>query len=137
MSNIDAAFRYEAMKNTGIKNLVGTKIFAVDLDQGVEMPANTYQRIDSPRKSHPHGGPSAFPLARYQVGCWSGTFAGSVALADAWEAFIRTQIGPMTWGTGAEQVMVQACWVADERDYKSPDALLYCRQIDVRIFYRE
>ena len=137
MSDIDAAFRHEAENNAGIKNLVGTRIFAVDLDQGVQMPANTYQRIDSPRKVHEHSSPSSFPLARYQVGCWSGTFAGSVALAKVWKAFINAQIGPLTWGTGANKTQVSACWVADERDYKSPDALLYCRQIDVRIFYRE
>jgi hypothetical protein len=137
MSDIDAAFRYEFGNNGGISHLVGSRIYAVDLDQGAQMPANTYQRIDSPRKVKEHNQPSGFPLARYQVGCWSGSFAGAVALAKAVRAFMKGKVGPCIWGTGVNATDVKDCWVADERDYKSPDALLYCRQIDIRIFYKE
>lgn len=137
MSDLDAAFREDAGKYSGIKNIVGARIFAVDLDQGAQMPAVTYQRIDSPRKAHEHDNPSSFPLARYQVGCWAGTFAGTLALAKAWEAFMKTKIGPCTWGSGTNVTWVSNCWIADARDYKSPDALLYCRQIDIRIFFKE
>jgi hypothetical protein len=137
MSDIDAAFRHDFIDNAGIKAKVDTRVYSVDLAQGTQLPAITYQRVDSPRKVKEHSQPSAFPLARYQVGCWAGDFAGTVALAKVVFAFMNGKVGPCTWGAGASATQVFNCWVEDARDYKSPDAVLYCRQLDIRIFFKE
>jgi hypothetical protein len=135
MSDIDAALIYELKHNAGVAALVGTRIFSVDLDQGAQMPAITVQRVDSPRQVFEHGNPSAFPKAKYQIGSWSGTFAGAVALAAMIAAALNGEDG--VWGTGAIETDIQNCQVVDQRDFKDPTSVLYNRQTDVSILFKE
>ena len=68
--------------DSGVTDLVGTRIYPVRALRGASLPYITYQRISTVRR-HPLDRPTDLADARVQVDCWAGSYAEAKTLAAA------------------------------------------------------
>lgn len=101
---------------TGVTDLVGTRIYPLELPQDVTYPAIRYQQVSGPR-SHVMGADTGTVDGRFQVDAFATTYSGAKALA----AQIRLALS--RWGGTAGGVTVEHIFLANEHDRFESDPL--------------
>ena len=131
---------YSILSTTGaVTQLVGDRIYPVQIDQVAGLPAITYQQISGPRE-HNVDGPIGWVQARYQINCWtegdSGAYLEVCDLATA----VREAIDGYS-GTSASLV-IDHIFVEDEGDMpnlsaENSELNMYGKRIDAQIVFKE
>lgn len=127
---------YSILSSTGaVTQLVGDRIYPVQIDQGAGLPAIAYQQISGPRE-HNVSGPIGWVRARYQITAWADTYLDAIDLATA----IRVAVDGYS-GTIAGLV-IDHIFVVDEGDVPDLSAEnsalnMYGKRIDVQIVFKE
>ena len=122
--------------HAGTAALVGTRIYALRLNQGVTYPAIRFQVIGSPRV-HAMTADTGQVDARVQVDSYAETYEGAHAVA----AQVRAALS--RWGGTAGGVTVEHAFLDDERDLDEPtvtvngDAGIYRVMQDFMVHYGE
>ncbi len=122
---IEQTLRSYLLAQPAIAALIGERVYPLVLPQGAALPAITYQRISSVRESS-HEGPSGLAHPRFQLNCWSGTYAGARAMADA----VRPSVN-------ATRSLGQATFLVDDHDDYDPETGLYRVILDVILWHGE
>lgn len=113
-----------------VTTLVGTRVYPLELPQGVTLPAITYQRISGPRVRS-QSGPSGLAHPRIQLNCWARDYAGAVQLADV----VRRALDGYRGAMGS--TIVQASFLDNDLDGHEPDTGLWRRTLDVILWHEE
>ncbi len=119
----------------GVTQLVGDRIYPIQIDQGAGLPAIAYQQISGPRE-HNVSGPIGWVQSRYQITAWATTYIEAVDLATA----IRLAVDGFS-GTSAE-LEIDHIFVVDEGDVsdlfaENSELDKYGKRIDVQIVFKE
>lgn len=119
----------------GVTQLVGDRIYPIQMNQGKGLPAITYQQISGPRE-HNVSGPIGWVQSRYQVTAWATTYPEAVDLATA----IRVAVDGFS-GTSAGLV-IDHIFVEDEGDIsdlspENSELTVYGKRIDAQIVFKE
>lgn len=119
----------------GVTQLVGDRIYPVQIDQGKGYPAIAYQQISGPRE-HNVSGAIGWVQSRYQITCWGSIYDDALDLATA----VRVAVDGFS-GTAAGLV-IDHIFVVDEGDISdlSPEnskLTVYGKRIDAQIVFKE
>ena len=127
---------YSILSTTGaVTQLVGDRIYPVQVDQGASLPAISYQQISGPRfyeVSHAMG----WVESRYQVNVWAATYLDAVDLSTA----VMTAVSGYS-GTVAS-LDIDHIFVTDEGDLsnlfaENSELEIHGKRIDIQIVFRE
>ncbi|MFA4972548.1 MAG: DUF3168 domain-containing protein [bacterium] len=97
---IEAALKAHA----GTAALVGTRVTAFILGEGMALPAITYQRI-SASPGPAFGTATSTVSERWQVACWATTASGAQAVADQVLACLDGYAGKLGGTTGIQSTV--------------------------------
>lgn len=112
-----------------VSNIVNQRIHPLEIPQGGEKPALTFQRISGPRIRSLTGF-SGLQRPRIQLNCWDDRALGAMELAEA----VKTLDGYRgMWGTTRIDQVV----VANDLDDSEPELGLYVRKVDLIIWHKE
>lgn len=132
---IRSSLRTYLAAQSGISNIVGTRIYPVALPQKATRPALTYSRVTG---GHYHNLTSATGAAipTFEIDCWADSYEGADVLAEAVRQEMQGLRG--TWGSDAVKSVV----LDDEEDsYSDPidasDKGVYRITLRYRIMYTE
>ena len=121
--------------NAGLTALIGGRVYANKLPQGVTLPALTYQRISSPRRhTHDSNGATGTAHPRFQLDCWSTTYEGAKDIADALRSALNGYRGTMG---AVDPVTVQSALIDDESFDDYADAGIVRLRCDYIIWHLE
>lgn len=122
---------YSRLSNfTALTALVGTRIFFIQMPQGVAYPAVVFQRITTARPSA-MGSDIGIARARFQVSVF-----GDVAIAVR-DAAQQVRAALQRWNGLEAGITILATFMEDEQDLKNPDVDVFQRLIDVEVNHRE
>ena len=117
--------------DAGITALVGSRIYALMLPQGVTYPAITYQRVSGPRE-YAMGGPAGVANPRFQIDIYSDTgYLAAKQVAGA----VRSALSGYSGAMGGETA--QTVILSDERDIFEDDTGLWRVSTDYTIWHDE
>lgn len=106
---IEQAFYQHLTADAGLATLVADRIYPFNIPHGVELDSITYNLAGSDR-TYTMGGESAYIKAVFDVDCWSYTYAGAIAIADAVEASLvdyRGQLGSTSPPVDADHIRME------------------------------
>ncbi len=115
---------------SGLTDLVGTRMYPVLLAQGSAMPALVIQKISRARE-YSQSGDSNLANPRYQFSCWDETHEGAVALQVALEASLSGFKGTM----GSETVY--SAFIDNVIDDHEDTTDLYRQIVDVLFQHKD
>jgi hypothetical protein len=92
VASLEAALPGLLTGDGAVAALVGTRVYANRLPQGVVPPAVRYQRISTPRL-RTLAGAGGYATPRFQVDCYGTTHVQAVALAAAVRAALEDYAG--------------------------------------------
>jgi len=92
---------------TGLKNLVGDRIYPLVLPQKAVLPAVTYQKISGERL-HKLQGDTGLTRPVYQLSCWAENYAQCKAAAEQVRLCLQKHSGLMGGAEGSWNVAVDA-----------------------------
>lgn len=128
---------------TGLAAIVGTgsaaRIYPVNVPQSPgtpgrpKYPAITYMLISQPREHHLTGS-SEWAAPRYQIDCWSKSFAEALNMGRLVTRILDGYAG--TVGSG-DTININGALVEDARDLYDEDEQVYSRAVDVIIMHNE
>lgn len=107
--------------NSGVTNLVSTRIYPLLLPQHPTLEAISYQRISN----SPQQGTTDLRESRWQINCWAETYAETQVLAAAVKAAFEEYID-MDQTPGIRMALI-----ANETDDYDDDAKVYRTIVDV------
>ncbi len=119
MAEIEATLYNYLTGHAGLKSLVGSRIYPMQLPQNVMLPALTYQRISGPRV-HGVGGRPILARPRIQIDSWATSYANAKVLSaevraaldghraaeDAWGCILDNEIDDYDAETGRYRVII-------------------------------
>ena len=124
MSGVDfeQALRTALVGNAGVSALVGSKVYALTIPQGVALPCITYQRVSgAPQNTlEGHSGAEAVLI---QLDCWAVTFSAAKGLAKA----VRSAMAAAPFKNTLDE----------DRDDHDPDTTYYRVSADFRCWHQE
>jgi hypothetical protein len=106
---IEQAFYEHVSADAGISALISNRIYPFNIPHGVDADAVTYNLAGSDR-TRTMGGESTYIRAIFDVDCWSNTYAGAIAIADAIEAALvdyRGQLGSTSPPVDADHIRLE------------------------------
>jgi len=109
---IEEALFYILGADATIDSLVDGRIYPNAVPQGKAMPAITYQQISGPRE-YTTDGPVGLVMARYQVNCWTETYAEARQLGEAVRLTLNGYIGTI------ESLQIYGIFLENEGDLPS------------------
>lgn len=115
---------------SGLTNLVESRMYPLRLPQDSEMPALVIQKISRSRE-YSQSGDSNLANPRYQFGCWAQTHEGAVALQVVLEASLTAFKGTM----GAETVY--SAFIDNVIDDHEETTDLYRQIVDVLFQHKD
>lgn len=121
------------LAQTGITDLVGTRIYFVIAPQDVAKPYIILTKVDSPRL-HSHDGYSHLASPRFQVSIFSTRYGEGKGIAAAVQAILQGYAGTMG---GAGGVDIFSCVYEDENDFYEEGTSLYQVACDYTLWHRE
>jgi hypothetical protein len=127
---IEEALVHKLTTTSTITTLIGTRIYPLVFPAGATMPCLVYQRISTPR-IHTHEGASGLAQPRFQLTCWSATYGGAKALANAVREALDGFKGSI------QGVQVGATFIQNELDQREADTKLYSVIQDYTISHQE
>ncbi len=138
MADVEQMLYAHLAANSGVSTLVGTRIFPVQRGQGSSLkvlPAITYQRI-STNRFRDLNGPTGLITPRVQVVCWSATYAGAKALADA----VRLAVDDVTGTT--QGLYIGDMFVEDQGEMPfdtgdQEERAVYGERLDLIVWHNE
>ena len=127
---------YSILSTTGaITQVVGDRIYPKKIEQGVDLPAITYQQISGPRVYNVSG-PIGWVPSRHQITAWATNNLQAADLAAA----IIVAFGGLS-GTVAS-LEIDHIFVEDEGDIESLSAEnteldVYGKRVDIQMVFKE
>lgn len=118
---IAARLRGALSGNSGVTNLVSTRIYPLKLPQNPTYEAISYQRISNT----PTNGNTDLRESRWQINCWADTYAESQALALA----VKTALEEYKDTTATPGI--KQAYVANEQDDYDEDVKVFRTIVDV------
>jgi hypothetical protein len=115
---------------SGVTDLVSTRIYPTVLPQASTLPAITITQIDDMRNGT-FAGPDGLPGTLLQLDLWAGTKASANALYEA----VRAALDGMTGTAGDENV--QSSSIESASDSYEESAKLHRIQVDLRVWWDE
>lgn len=113
----------------GVAAIIGDRMTPLVVEQGADLPALSYQVIDTPRVRS-HSGPSGLAHPRVQFNCVSKDYTEAKLLAQA----IRFGVDGFRGSWNGRSVSAEARGENDDRD---PTTGRFTRMLDVIIWHRE
>lgn len=80
--SLETGLRAELVGSSGVKALVGNRVYPEVMPHDVKYPAISYQRISTVRTQFLTG-IDDFTHVQIQIDCWDNSYSGVKALADA------------------------------------------------------
>ena len=108
----------------------GSRVYPLQLPQGVVLPACTYSQVSDPPE-HTHSGRSSLRRPRFQINCWGETYLAAKTLAAEVIALLDGFSGTMGSTTA------YAGFVEDGRDNMDPVTGRHWVGVGVVIWHRE
>lgn len=118
---------------TGLKNLVGDRIYPLILPQKAVLPAITYQKISGERL-HKLQGDTGFTRPVYQLSCLAENYAQCKAVAEQLRLCLQNHSGLMG---GIEGVAVGAVLLEGELEGYESDTGTFYINMDFQFYYSE
>lgn len=112
----------------------GSRIFPIVLGQGVKKASIVYTRI-SGQGDYKMEGPTGYTRPRYQIAAWAPTADAAVSLANFIKDALDGFAGAM--GSGANSVLVQGVFCADQRETYDDVVQMYGVSRDYFIHHEE
>lgn len=122
MKDLRPALRAYLLADVAIATIVGARVFATIIPQGVNS-ASIVVSLISGRGDHHMEGASGLGRSRLQIDAWAPDADVATALGNAVRDRIDGFSGVM--GEGAAAVTVQGVFLTDERDGYDDEAKLY------------
>ena len=98
---IEAALYSYLSTYAGLTELIGLRIYPVDITQDAEMPAVAYQLVDD-LPVHSGGADLIVHAARFQFSCWGTTYLNACAVAVQIKAALQDYSGTMGGSGGVK-----------------------------------
>lgn len=130
---IGAGLRTLLINDSGVSNLIGSRMYPVRLPQSPTVPAIVYMAITGQR-FHNTEGSSGLSGPRIQIDCWAATFSETQSLALA----VRKVLDGYRGAAGDDTI--QGAFFDSERDFFEADAGvsgLYRTSMDFFIYFEE
>jgi len=117
--------------HTGVKNIIGKRLYAFHAPANVTFPFITYQRVSTERFLSHDEPVNDLATIRVQFDIFATTYAGALALLDELRDAMQGYQGTMS------SMVVQAVLPALEQHLDMPDMDYYRVTIDYRISHTE
>lgn len=135
VGSIEESIYYLLFQNTGLTDLISTKIYPAIVPQNGTLPCLTYQQISGNRDQEISGA-SGFVTARYQINCWAKTYSETRQLANEARLSLTGQSG---WING---VYIHCIQLENESDMPQIDAeneviSRYGKRLDFQVYFAE
>jgi len=130
---IEQAIKKELLADSGIKSLIGERLYYVKAPQDVAKPYVVFLKASGPRE-YSHDGASKLARPRFQFSCFAMTYYEAKQIAEAIRAAIEAFSGTMG-GTGG--VEVGSCFCINESDIYEEDTRLFHVAVDYLIWHKE
>lgn len=131
MADIEEALYYVLSQDEAIASGIASRVYPMQLPQGVTFPAVTFMKVSAPR-DHVQKGPSGLVSSRFQVSAWAQNYSAARQAA----ALVRLALIGYR-GVVASGVRIGGVLMVNERDLEEPDAKLWQRASDFMIFHDE
>jgi len=112
------------------------RIYPQPLPQQATLPAITYLRVSSVRE-YTLSGPDHLPSVRFQLNCWADTLSAVLILKEEVRSALDGWNASSGLMGGAGGVVVQACYLVDERSTYEPAPSRYVEQLDFIVTHNE
>lgn len=135
VGSIEEALIYLLWNNTDLTEAVSLKVYPSIIPQNGVLPCLTYQQISGIREQKLDGA-LGFVTSRFQINCWSKTYAESSQVAELVRLALESQNG---WTQGVYICDIQ---LEDESDMPQVDAereslSRYGIRLDFQVFFNE
>ena len=130
---IEQALMTYILAQTGITDLVSTRIYFVEGPQETAKPYLVINKIDGPRE-HSHDGSSSLAHPRFQLTAFAETYSGAKNIISAVQTALQGYSGTMGGESG---VAVGAVLYEDETDLERGGQGLYGVSADYIIWHEE
>ena len=127
MADIGEAIYSRLTNDSTVSDLVSTRVYPYQPEQAPTHPYITYHMISLVERPHAMGSDPSLIVHRYQVDCWSDTYAGMVNLGEAVMAALNR------WRGTEASVTVDATFHVDSRDLFEDEVRIYRRSFDFEI----
>lgn len=141
MSLVDArpAIRAYLLADQDISNVVGTRIFPIQLPQGVIQPSIVYHVIDETEAYH-YQGPIGLVAARLQIDAVSRSSDQAISISTLCKERLGGFAGVLSFGSNSPQDSIEVQLIqflnTQPEDYDN-DLALYTKRRDYMVWYRE
>ncbi|HUT68657.1 MAG TPA: DUF3168 domain-containing protein [Dehalococcoidales bacterium] len=129
---IEQALMTYLLAQSGITDLVSTRIHFVKAHQDIDAPYLVLFKVSGPRE-HSHDGSSELAHPRFQFSAFATKYSDAKAVIAAVQAALQGYSGIMG---GAGGVYVNGCFYEDENDFYETDTNLHHVSADY-IFWHE
>ena len=126
--SIQSDIRTYLLTQTGVTDLVGSRIYAMKSPKRATFPSLTYSTVSSVR-TRSHSGDSSLTTKRIQLSCWAAKYGDCRDLVDQLVSSLESYKGLMGLTT------VYSSFVENEIDAYDPESKLYHVPVDVKIRY--
>lgn len=126
--SIQADIRTYLLTQTGVTDLIGSRIYAMKLPKKAVFPSLTYSTISSVR-TRSHSGDSSLTTPRIQLSCWGEKYQDCKDLAAELVSSLESYKGLMGSTT------VYSSFVENELDLYDSESKVYHVPVDVKIRY--
>ena len=130
---IEQALRTYMIGQSGITDLVSTRIHFVKAPQDIDKPYIVIYKISGPRL-HSHDGGDGLAHPRFQVSIFAETYAAAKEIAAAIQSALQGYSGTMGGDGG---VVVGNVLYEDENDFWEEQTQLYHVACDYILWHRE
>lgn len=141
MSLIDIrpAIRAHLLADQSVSNIVGTRVFPIQLPQGVIQPSIVYHVIDETEGYH-YQGPIGLVAARLQIDSLSRSSDEATTLSTLAKERLGGFAGVLSFGSNSPQDSVEVQLIqflnTQPEDYDN-DLQLYTKRRDYMVWFRE
>ena len=141
MALVDArpAIRAHLLADLAISNIVGTRIFPIQLPQGVIQPSIVYHVIDETEGYH-YSGPDGLVAQRLQIDAVSRSSDEAINISTLCKERLGGFAGVIAYGTNSPQDTVEVQLIqfltTQPEDYDN-DLALYTKRRDYMVWFVE
>lgn len=137
--DVRPGLRAYLLADLAISNIVGTRVFPIQLPQGVIQPSIVYHIIDETEGYH-YSGPDGLVAARLQIDAVSRSSDEAINISALVKERIGGFAGAIAYGTNSPQDTVDVQLIqfltTQPEDYDN-DLALYTKRRDYMVWFRE
>lgn len=126
---IESDLRVRLVSQTALTNLVGTRIYPLQLPQNGQYPAIAYWRVSAPRVRSMGNGSKTI-RARYQFDVYAESYKSA-------KTVVAALIAAIDWYSGTKTVVIEHIEVLDDPDIFDDGDELYHIPVDALVVYKE